>query len=222
MKRKNLFFVTLILLLGLIVAMAGAPELRIKAVTASDEISPTSTLTNTMTLTSEPSLTPSATDVQSSPDPATSTPSSTPSSTIVSPTDEAPTNTAIFTNTPSSIASATVTPSTSASTNVEPANEVLTGESLTNAFEELLVGNPEPAKALSCEADHQSIDEAAEALAFLSNETGIELRISCEVTVLEASCELALTIEIDGQEPIEESQTITSQVVDGILCGGFE
>ena len=85
------------------------------------------------------------------------------------------------------------------------------GDELTEAFEALLAGDPEPAKELACEADHASIDAAAEAMSALPEDA--DASVSCEVEGDTATCDLSLMGETD---------TITSPIVDGQICGGFD
>ena len=94
----------------------------------------------------------------------------------------------------------------------------VSGEALTNAFEEMLAGNPEPMKELACEEQHANIDEAATEMAALTGEEGFDFSISCDVDGDAGSCEMSMTMEIEGQDPIESSETIPFTLEDGKIC----
>jgi len=87
-----------------------------------------------------------------------------------------------------------------------------TSESLTSAFEALLEGDPEPAKALSCEDDHGNIEETASAMSALAD-SGVDVGVSCEVDGDNATCDL----EIAG-----ETNSIDLTLEDGMICGGLD
>jgi hypothetical protein len=97
----------------------------------------------------------------------------------------------------------------------------VTSDSVTNAFEELLAGNTEPAKAISCEEDAASLDAAAEGMAALTGEEGADTSVSCSVDGDAGSCDLTITVEIEGADPIEQMQTMNFAIVDGKICGGM-
>ena len=85
----------------------------------------------------------------------------------------------------------------------------ITDETMTAAWQAMLTGDPEPAKALSCEADHENIAAAAEALGDIA-EAGIEVGVTCEVMDETVTCEIIVA---------GESQEIVSDIVDGKICG---
>jgi hypothetical protein len=94
----------------------------------------------------------------------------------------------------------------------------LNNDSFTSAFEALLEGNADPAKELACDEVHTEIEEAAAGMSALTGEEGMDTSVSCEVGDDQASCDMTITIEIEGADPIEETQTITWEVVDGKIC----
>jgi hypothetical protein len=84
----------------------------------------------------------------------------------------------------------------------------LTSEAMTSAFEAILAGDPEPAKALTCDAEQANVDETAEALSGLAD-AGVEAEVSCSVDGDTASCDLTVA---------GETQTISWEVVDDKVC----
>jgi hypothetical protein len=93
----------------------------------------------------------------------------------------------------------------------------LNSDSFTSALESLLIGNPDPVKALACEDVHGEIEEAAEAFVSIAEED-VEMTVICEVGVNQASCELTASVGIEGQEPLEVTETVVWEVVDGMIC----
>ena len=88
----------------------------------------------------------------------------------------------------------------------------VTADALTSAFEELLAGNAEPAKALACEGDHANIDEAAAAMSALAD-AEVETSASCTIDGDTATCDLTIA---------GETNSLSSPIVDGQVCGGFD
>jgi hypothetical protein len=97
-------------------------------------------------------------------------------------------------------------------------DDEVTSEALTSAFEEYLAGNTDPIKELACEEQHANIDESAAALSGLTGEEGIDVSISCNVEGDAGSCDLTTTIEVEGQDPQESTQTIDFTLQDGKIC----
>jgi hypothetical protein len=89
----------------------------------------------------------------------------------------------------------------------------VTAESITAAWEAILAGDPEPAKALSCEEDHANIEAAAEAMSVAAGVEGADPSVSCEVDGDTITCDLTIA---------GETTPITSEIVDGLVCGGTQ
>jgi len=95
----------------------------------------------------------------------------------------------------------------------ESSDDAVTAESMTAAWEAILEGDAEPAKELACEEDHPNIEAAAEAMSAAAGVEGADPSVSCEVDGETVTC----TLTIAG-----ESTEISSNIVDGLVCGGTE
>jgi hypothetical protein len=96
----------------------------------------------------------------------------------------------------------------------------LTADEVEKAMQSSFEGDLEPLKKITCDAEKEAMEQTGAPTEGMPE--GTSVKVDCSIDGDVATCNMAMTVEIEGAEPQTTEIPLKIKIDDGKLCGTAE